>query len=82
VAVAKFENRNYRKGFLTEEQMAAGVRAASMAEPAIGYMLVLYGAVRAGHAAAVTEELKKVAARPPETFRDFARKNAGAWRAA
>jgi uncharacterized protein YbjT (DUF2867 family) len=64
---------------LSEEQMVAGARAAGVPEPAIGYMTVLYGVVRAGHAAAVTPDFERVTGRRPTTFREFARANAAAW---
>ena len=65
---------------LTEEQMVAGARAIGMPEPAIGYMTVLYGAVRAGYAAGVTPDFEKVTGRRPTTFQEFAQANAAAWR--
>lgn len=65
---------------LTEEQMVAGVRAAGVPEPAIGYVTALYGLVRAGYTAAVTPDLERVAGYPSTTFREFAQANAGAWK--
>lgn len=65
---------------LTEEQMVAGARAAGIPEPAIGYMTVLYGAVRAGYTAAVTGDVQKVIGRPPMSFGEFAQRHASAWK--
>ena len=65
---------------LTEEQMVAGARAIGMPEPAIGYMTVLYGVVRAGYAAGVTSDFEKVAGRKPITFKNFAQTAAAAWK--
>jgi len=65
---------------LTEEEMAAGARAMGAPESAVGYMLMLYGAVRAGHAAAVTPVVERVTGRKPVTFREFAQANAAAWK--
>ena len=64
---------------LTDEQMVAGARAAGIPEPAIGYMMVLYGVVRGGYAAAVTGDVEQVLGRRPMAFREFARRNAAAW---
>lgn len=66
---------------LTEEQMVAGARAAGIPQPAIGYMMVLYGVVRAGHAAAVTGDVQKAIGRPPISFREFAERKASVWKA-
>ena len=65
---------------LTELQMAAGARRAGIPEPAIGYMLLLYSVVRAGYTAAFTGTVEKVLHRRPITFREFARRNASAWK--
>jgi len=65
---------------LTEEQMIAGARAIGMPEPAIGYMTVLYGVVRAGYAAGVTPDFEKVTGRGPITFRNFALTAMEAWK--
>lgn len=65
---------------LTEEQMVAGARSIGMPEPAIGYMSVLYGAVKAGYAAPVTSVVEKVTGRKPFTFCAIAHANAAAWR--
>jgi uncharacterized protein YbjT (DUF2867 family) len=64
---------------LTEDQMVAGVLAAGVPESAIGYMTVLYGAVRAGYAAAVTGDVQQVLGRPPISFLQFAKRKAAAW---
>ncbi len=65
---------------LTEEQMLAGARSAGMPEAAIGYLKVLYGAVREGYAAAVTPDTEKVIGSRPMSFRTFASAAAEAWR--
>jgi uncharacterized protein YbjT (DUF2867 family) len=65
---------------LTDEQMVAGARAAGIPEPAIGYMLALYGVVRGGYVAAVAGDVEKVLGRRPLAFREFARRNAAAWK--
>ena len=65
---------------LTEEQMEAGARAAGVPEQAIGYLMVLYGVVRAGYAAGVAGEVERVLHRRPLTFREFAQRNAAVWK--
>jgi len=65
---------------LTEEQMAAGARAAGLPEFAVHFLGMLYGIVRAGQSAGVTHEVERVTGRPPITFREFATQNAGAWK--
>ena len=65
---------------LTEGQMVAGARAIGVPEPAIGYMTVLYGGVRAGYAAAVTPDFERATGRAPISFREFAEANRAAWK--
>jgi uncharacterized protein YbjT (DUF2867 family) len=65
---------------LTEEQMVAGARAAGMPETAIGYLTVLYGAVRGGYAAAVTPDFENVTGRKRTTFTEFAQAAVAAWK--
>ncbi len=64
---------------LTEEQMIAGVRALGMPETAIAYLAVLYAAVRAGHAAAITDGVAKITGRRALSFREFAQAAAGSF---
>ena len=61
---------------LTEEQMLAGARSHGMPEPAIAYLAVLYGVVRAGFAAGVSGDFETVTGRKPITFEAFARSTA------
>ena len=65
---------------LIEEQMVAGARAIGMPEPAIAYMTVLYGVVRAGYAVGVTSDFEKVTGRKPITFKSFAHTAVAAWK--
>lgn len=65
---------------LTEEQMTAGALAAGMPESAVGYLAVLYGAVRAGYVAGVTSDVETVTGRKPIAFRAFAEAAAPAWK--
>lgn len=65
---------------LAEEQMLTGARALGMPEPAVHYLAVLYGAVRAGYAAAVTDGIERLTGRRPIRFAEFARRAAEAWK--
>ena len=65
---------------LTEEQMTGGARAAGLPEPAVGYLAVLYGVVRAGYAAGITSDVETVTGKKPVTFRAFAEREASAWK--
>ena len=64
---------------LTEEAMFKGLRGTGMPEGAVQYVGVLYGAVRAGYAAAVTNDVETVTGRKPQTFEAFARQHAANW---
>ena len=64
---------------LAEEAMLKGMRDNGLPESAVQYAGVLYGAVRAGYAAAVTEDAEIVTGRKPMTFDAFARQSAAAW---
>jgi uncharacterized protein YbjT (DUF2867 family) len=61
---------------LTEEQMLAGARSHGMPEPAVAYLGVLYGVVRAGFAAGVSRDFETIMERKPMTFEAFARSTA------
>jgi uncharacterized protein YbjT (DUF2867 family) len=65
---------------LSEEAMLQGARDQGMPEGAVQYMGVLYGAVRSGWLAAVTDDVEKVTGRPPMSFGDFAQKHAAHWK--
>lgn len=65
---------------LSEEAMLQGARDQGMPEGAVQYMGALYGAVRSGWLAAVTDDVEKVTGRPPMSFGDFAQKHAADWK--
>lgn len=65
---------------LTEEAMFKGMRDNGLPEGAVQYVGVLYGAVRAGYAAAVTNDVETVTGHKPQAFEDYARANVAAWR--
>jgi uncharacterized protein YbjT (DUF2867 family) len=58
---------------LTEEQMLVGARSHGMPEPAVAYLGVLYGVVRAGFAAGVSRDFETITGRKPRTFEAFPR---------
>ena len=64
---------------LSEEAMLQGARQAGMPEGAVQYMRVLYAAVRAGYAAAVTDDVKLVTGRKPMSFEAFVEMNKAYW---
>jgi uncharacterized protein YbjT (DUF2867 family) len=78
--IAQVSGRPVAYHALTEEQMAAGARSSGMPEPAIAYLTMLYGAVRAGFAAEVTGDVEKVTGRKPIRFEEFAQAAAPAWK--
>jgi uncharacterized protein YbjT (DUF2867 family) len=65
---------------ITEQAMLQAVRDNGLPESAVQYIGVLYGTVRAGHAAAATGDVEAVMGKRPRTFEAFARENAAAWR--
>ena len=65
---------------LDEETMLQGARDLGMPEGAVQYMAILYGAVRAGYTAAVTEDVENVTGRKSVTFDEFVEENTGCWR--
>jgi uncharacterized protein YbjT (DUF2867 family) len=64
---------------LTEEAMFQGMRQNGLPESAIQYIGVLYGAVRAGYAAAISKDVETVTGRKPLAFDAFARQSAAVW---
>jgi uncharacterized protein YbjT (DUF2867 family) len=64
---------------LPEEAMLQGARDMGMPEGAVQYLRVLYAAVRAGYAAAVTDDVKLVTARGPTSFEAFVKMNRQCW---
>jgi uncharacterized protein YbjT (DUF2867 family) len=77
--ISKVSGRPVSYHPLTEDQMITGARAAGVPEPSIGYMMVLYGVVRAGYAAGITGDVEQVLGRPPISFRKFAEQNSATW---
>jgi uncharacterized protein YbjT (DUF2867 family) len=63
-----------------EIAMLRGARESGLPEPAVQYLGMLYAAMRAGQAAAITNEVGNITGRKPITFDEFARQNADAWK--
>jgi len=78
-AIGEASGRPVTYHALTEEQMVAGARQAGMPEPNIGYLAVLYSAVRAGYMAAITPDVQRLTGRKPTSFSEFAATNASRW---
>ena len=77
--LSKVTGKNITYHPLTEEAMFQGMRQNGLPESAIEYIGVLYGAVRAGYAAAITKDVETVTGQEPLTFDAFARQSAPAW---
>lgn len=65
---------------LSEEEMLQGARKEGLPEGAVGYMAVLYQAVRNGWMEGITEDVQLVTGRPPTSFGEFAQASTGYWR--
>jgi uncharacterized protein YbjT (DUF2867 family) len=70
--ISNASGRNVVYHSLTEEQMLEGARSHGMPEPAVAYLAMLYGVVRAGHTAGITPYPETVTGRKPLTFESFA----------
>lgn len=64
---------------LPEEVMLQGARDQGVPESSVQYFAVLYRAVRDGHLAMVTEDVKQVTGRNPLTFREFLESTEHSW---
>lgn len=65
---------------ISEEEMLQGAMQNGLPESAAGFMGLLYGVVRNGWAAGVTDDVGRVTGRPPVSFAEFARQSAAAWK--
>jgi uncharacterized protein YbjT (DUF2867 family) len=65
---------------ISEEAMMKSARDMGVPEGAVQYLQVLYSVVRAGYAAPVTDDVKRITGREPMTFEAFARANKAAWK--
>ena len=57
---------------ITPEQMSEGAQSHGMPEPMVAYLGMLYGVVRAGHAAGIAPFPESLAGREPTSFEAFA----------
>lgn len=70
--ISKAAGRTIQYHSLSEDQMLEGARSHGVPEPMVTYLGMLYGVVRAGHAAAVAPFPESLAGRKPATFQEFA----------
>ncbi|WP_019588764.1 SDR family oxidoreductase [Deinococcus apachensis] len=66
---------------ISDEDLGQAMRAQGAPEAYVGLMTALYQAVRAGHSAQVTDDVRRVTGRDPTPFEQFARDHADVWRA-
>jgi uncharacterized protein YbjT (DUF2867 family) len=69
--------REIRYVDLPDDQLAAGLREAGMADWFVESMIYLEGIKRAGYAAEVSPAVREVTGRDPETYRAFLERNRG-----
>ena len=65
---------------ISEEEMMDMARNNGVPEGAVEYLQVLYSVVRAGYAAEITGDVKRVTGKEPITFEAFARAGKAAWK--
>lgn len=65
---------------ITDEQMRETLKSTGMPEEEIDLLLILFGDVRAGEVESVSTAVEDILERPPQTFEEFAQRNADAWR--
>lgn len=65
---------------ITPEQLKAGMTAAGASPAYVGLMDALYGFVRAGQTAQVTDDVQRVTGQPPRSFAQFAQDHASSWK--
>jgi uncharacterized protein YbjT (DUF2867 family) len=65
---------------ISDEQLQQGMRSAGIPETAVHQTSALFGNVRAGQTAAVTDDVQRVTGRPPIRFQQFANEHADIWR--
>jgi uncharacterized protein YbjT (DUF2867 family) len=70
--ISKVSGRTVVYHSLTEEQMLEGARSHGTPEPAVAYLAMLYGVVRAGYAAGITPYPETVTGKKPLSFESFA----------
>jgi uncharacterized protein YbjT (DUF2867 family) len=65
---------------ITEMEMMQGARKQGMPESSIQYLVQLLAMVRKGLMATITDDVRKVTGKVPDSFEKFARRNADIWR--
>ena len=77
--ISKVSGKRVTYQAIPEETMLNGLRGTGMPESAVQYVGVLYSAVRAGYAGAVTKDVETLTGKKPTNFETFAHQNAAAW---
>ncbi len=65
---------------ISEADLMKGAREQGIPESAIQYIALLFSLVRNGLMAEITDTVREVTGKPPVSFTEFARKNAGVWK--
>ncbi|BDP42785.1 NmrA family transcriptional regulator [Deinococcus aetherius] len=78
-AISGATGRDVRYVPISDEQLQETMRAGGAPEAYVGLMSALYGAVRGGHSAEVTDDVRRVTGRDPIPFTQFARDHADVW---
>lgn len=76
--LAQVTGRDIRYVDLPAEQFRANLVGAGVPDWLADSLVALYGAIRAGHAATVTNEVEKATGRPARAYREFAEDNTDA----
>jgi uncharacterized protein YbjT (DUF2867 family) len=79
-AISEQAGKTVRYIALPEADMLQGARDNGMPEGSVQFMGALYGAVRQGFMAAVTDDVKKVTGNDPIRFDEFIREIRNAWK--
>lgn len=77
--IARVSGRPVAYVDISPEDHVAGMRAFGMPEVGVATMSALYGMVRAGWTAGLSDRVSQVRGRPPVAFGDWARAHAAAW---
>ncbi|MBM7119389.1 SDR family oxidoreductase [Archangium primigenium] len=78
--IASVAGRPVKYVDVPEEAARQGMVGAGMPGWSADAMLQLYGLIKAGHAARVTDTVQKITGRAPTTFAEFAKKHAASWK--
>jgi uncharacterized protein YbjT (DUF2867 family) len=77
--ISKATEKTVKYNPISEEQFRAKCAAQQWPEPVTDFMITLYGLIRNGYAAGVTNTVAEVLGRPPVSFGQFAKDYAAVW---